>query len=304
MWFKNARLYRLTAPITANLNEALAQYAFHPCGDLDPKRYGFVPPINGSELYVLAGENCGMICAKLEEKIIPSAAVNTALQRKIDTIQESEGRPISRYERRALKDEIFFSMLPKAFTKTRLEYAYIDLALGMIVVDAASAKQAEDLLSKLREALGSLRCIPVSPKKNSTASMTNWVQFMETPTGFKLGGDIALQGTKDGRIVRCKNHDLAATEVINHITNGMLVTSLQMEWKEAITFTVNDTFGIKGLKFSDAIADKANDGNPETKAEQFDIDFRVMSLEMRSFILDFVEAFGGEDKSTIDNPVS
>jgi recombination associated protein RdgC len=304
MWFKNARLYRLTSPITVNLNEALAQFPFVPCGDHDHQRYGFVPPLQGSELLVHAGDHCGMICAKREEKILPGAAVKNAVEAKVLEIMNAESRPVARSERAAIKDEVIFSMLPKAFTRSKLEYAYIDLKLGLIIVDAASASKAEDLLSKLREALGSLRCIPVNTIKNVTGEITNWTQFKSPPQRFEIGQAVDMQDSKDGGVIRCRNFDLASDEVINHIKNGMLVTKLEMIWREAVTFTVDQSFGIKGLKFADAILDKANDGNPETKAEQFDNDFRVMSLELRNMITDLVEAFGGEDKSLIDNPVS
>lgn len=304
MWFKNARLYRLLSPITVNMNEALAQHPFHPCGNTDAERYGFVPPCPGSEMLVHSAVHYGMICAKKQEKILPGAAVRDALAAKVEQISQAENRPISRAERNALKDEIILSMLPKAFTRSRLEFAYIDLKAGLIVVDAGTAKQAEDMLSKLREALGSLRCVPVSTKNITTQSMTHWVQNSEAPHAFEIGGDVELESTKDGRVVRCKNHDLTTAEVINHIHSGMAVTKLEMVWREAITFHVDSSLGIKGIKFADAISDKANDGNPETKAEQFDSDFRVMTVELTNFINDFLSAFGGEDKSLIDNPVS
>lgn len=304
MWIKNARLYRLTSPITVNISDALAQFPFTPCQSLDTERYGFVPPCPGSKMLVHSAGHYGMICAKHEEKILPGGTIKDAVNAKIESIYESEGRRVSRQERDTIKDDVIFSMLPKAFTRSRLQYAYIDLKAGLIVVDAGSARQAEDLLSKLREALGSLRCLPLSVKSVTTQSMTHWVQNSEAPQGFEIGGDVELEAVKDGRIVRCKNHDLSAAEVINHIHSGMLVAKLEMIWKEAITFSIDGGFGIKKLKFADAILDKANDGNPETKAEQFDTDFQVMTLELSKFFEQLIEAFGGEDKSLIDNPVS
>lgn len=302
MWIKNARLYKLTSPITVDMNNALSQFPFVPCGSLDPYRYGFVPPIPGTQQFVHAGDYCGIFCAKLEEKILPGAAVKVAVEKKIQEIQTAENRPVGPKERGTIKDETIFSMLPKAFTREKLEYAYVDLKLGLIVVDSASANRAEELLSKLREALGSLRCLPWSSKNSPTQAMTHWVRNQEAPAGFELGDSVELECPKDGRVVRCKNHDLTAAEVINHIESGMAVTKLQMVWREAIAFSVDSDLAIKAIKFGDAISDKANDGNPETRAEQFDIDFRVMSLELRAMLTDLIAAFGGE--SAIDNSVS
>ncbi len=52
--------------------------------------------------------------------------------------------------------------------------------------------------------------------------------------------------------------------------------------------------GITRLNFEDIIAEKANDSNPETKAEQFDADFTIMTLELKNFIAAILAAFGGE----------
>lgn len=48
MWFKNLRVYRLTRAFESSpeaLAETLENFAFQPCGKLDPVRYGWVPPL-------------------------------------------------------------------------------------------------------------------------------------------------------------------------------------------------------------------------------------------------------------------
>lgn len=295
MWFKNLRVYKITDVISANVAECLAAHPFHPCGSLDPVRYGFVPVIpEGREyLHHVAVVQAAMLCAKRQEKILPSAAVNEALDEKVRAISEAESRPVGRKERGSLKDEIIFSMLPKALTKSTLEYAYIDIASQLIIVNSSSAKKAEDLLSKLREALGSLRCVPLVPVNTPTQVMTNWVQTGQLPANFELGDSVELRAGKDGRIVRCKNQELDAAEVLNHINSGMFVTKVSLCWRESITFTVDSDLAIKGIKFDDVVAEKANARNPESRAEQFDADFCVMTVELRALLTDFIAAFGG-----------
>ena len=51
-------------------------------------------------------------------------------------------------------------MLPQAFSKNRRSFAYLAPQDGVLVVDAGSAKQAEDLASTLRKSLGSLPLRP------------------------------------------------------------------------------------------------------------------------------------------------
>lgn len=298
MWFKNLRLYRLTQDWThtpEDLNTALGALCFNPCGSLDPIKYGFIEPLgrHGSE-YVHVTNGYIMICAKKQEKILPSSVIKEQLEEKILALSEAESRSVGRQERQTMKDELIFSLLPKAFTRSTLDFAYIAPQEKLIVVNSSSAKRAEDLLSKLREALGSLRCIPMIAKHVPTQTMTQWMQTGETPHQFELGEECELQGGKDGRVIRCKKQDLTADEIRNHITSGMFVSKIALTWKESIHCIIDDQLAIKRVKFDDVISEKANERNPESKAEQFDADFAIMTGELKNFIAALTDAFGGE----------
>lgn len=298
MWFKNLRLFRLTEDWTISaeeLNEKLAEFCFNPCGSLDPLRYGFEFPLgrHGNE-FVHVTNGYIMICAKKQEKILPGGVIKEALEEKIQAISEAESRSVSRKERDSLKDEIIFSLLPKAFTRSSMDYAYIAPQEKLIVVNSSSAKRAEDLLSKLREALGTLKCLPIAPKNLPTQVMTHWLRESKAPHQFELGEEVELQAAKDGRVVRCKKLDLTVQEIRSHLESGMHVSKIALVWKEAISCIIDDQLGIKRLKFEDVISEKANDRNPETKAEQFDADFAIMAMELKNFISALLAAFGGE----------
>src|SRR5690606_18536930 len=204
MWFKNLRLYRLIEQWTLSaeeLHSVLGEHLFNPCGSLDHLRYGWVPPLGRqSDQLVHATNGYLMICAKKQEKILPAAVINEQLEEKVAAISEAEARHPGRKERQTLKDEIIFSLLPKAFAKSSLDYAYIAPRENLIVVNAASAKRAEDLLSALREALGSLRAVPVTPNNIPTQIMTHWVRDADLPGDFILAEECELQASKDGRI--------------------------------------------------------------------------------------------------------
>jgi recombination associated protein RdgC len=298
MWFKNLRLYRLTEDwthTTEELNTALEAFCFNPCGSLDVLRYGFIEPLgrHGSE-FIHVTNGYIMICAKKQEKILPASVVNEQLEEKALAIGEAENRSLGRKEKQSLKDEIIFSLLPKAFSKSSLDFAYIAPQEKLIVVNSSSAKRAEDLLSKLREALGSLRCIPITAKHVPTQVMTQWLQTGEVAHPFTLGEECELQAGKDGSVIRCKKQDLSATEILSHINNGMFVSKLAVTWRESIHCVLDDQLAIKRVKFDDVISEKANDRNPDSKAEQFDADFAIMSGELKNFIAELLAAFGGE----------
>ena len=84
MWFKNLQIYRFTERFeldAATLGEQLGQQAFVPCANQDAMRSGWVPPLgrHGSEL-VHATNGYLMICVKRQEKLLPAAVVNEALE--------------------------------------------------------------------------------------------------------------------------------------------------------------------------------------------------------------------------------
>lgn len=302
MWFKNARVYKVTEAVDLDaIEEKLKEMVFTPCASLDREKYGFYPPLGKSfpDSLIHKTNEFVMVCSKHQEKIIPAAAVNEALQNKVDELSVAESRHVGRKERQTMKDEIIFSMLPTALKKSSYVYAYFDPKENLFIVDTPSARKAEDIISKIREALGSLKLIPLSAKNIPTQTMTHWIQNDVSPHQFELGDECELTETKDERTIKCKRQDLSADEVKNHLTSGLFVSKIALTWKESIHFVVDSQLAVKKIKFDDLICDKANDRNPESKAEQFDADFSIMSGELRAMFQALIAAFGGQAEDNV-----
>lgn len=308
MWFKNILLYRFTRPFTTSpeeLNSKLEAAAFKPCGSQDQLSYGWVKPLgdSGSE-YLHVCNGYIMLCARQQEKVLPAAVVNEFLEEKVREIQDQDGRKPGRKERSELKDQIIFELLPRAFSRSKKLYAYIDVEQGLLFVDSSSYKRAEDLLGLLRETLGSLPVIPVKAKNTAQHMMSEWVKNV-APNGFELGGECELRDSADETaVIRAKNQDLSSEQIQNHLAAGMFVSKLAMSWEGGVDFLVDDQLAIKRLQFGDLIRDKADDINSETAAEQFDADFSIMSGEFARFIPAVLEAFGGEDLTDVAQDIS
>ncbi|MFC1749979.1 recombination-associated protein RdgC, partial [Pseudomonadota bacterium] len=166
MWFSNLQLYRLTQPFShtaEELAEKLTEHAFKPCGKMELSSYGWVPPMGryGTEL-IHAANGYIMVCTRKEEKILPASVIRDMVNEKALEIEEAQGRPVRRKERDAIKEEITHDLLPKAFTKSTLTFAYISLKDNLIVVNASSPNKAEELTSHLRGSIGSLAATPPS----------------------------------------------------------------------------------------------------------------------------------------------
>ena len=302
MWFKNLQVYRFTKPFeldAATLGEQLQQQEFVRCGSQDMTRSGWTPPLgrHGSE-FVHAANGYQMICLKRQDKLLPAGVINEELEEKALEIESREARQLARKERRALRDEVVFSLLPKAFVRSSMQFAYISPRDQLLIIDAASAKRAEDFMQVLRDTLGSLSVIPLVSKHQPIEVMTGWVSTGQSEAGFELGEEGELRDNADiSSVIRCKNQDLAAAEIVNHLKTGMHISKLALNWQQRIEFVLDEKLTVKRLRFSDIVQEQASDTEAEDAAAQFDVDFSIMALELSGFIKALTEAFGGVEES-------
>ena len=305
MWFKNLQVYRFTKPFeqtAEQLNEQLQEHAFEPCSSQEPSRYGWVPPLghHGSE-FVHALSGYIMICAKKQDKVLPASVVNEHVAEKVLEIQAKDGRAVGRKERQALKEDITFELMPRAFARSSLQFAYIAPKEGLLVVNASSSKRAEELISYLRETIGSVPVIPIVANNIPQHAMTSWLKSGHPPKHFEFGHECELKDPSDeGGVIRCKHQDLTSTEINNHLKAGMYVSKLGLSWSGGIEFVVDDELAIKRLSFGDLIQEKANQVDTVEAAEQFDVDFAIMTLELSALISSVTEAFGGENQEDVE----
>ncbi|MGR9045568.1 MAG: recombination-associated protein RdgC [Gammaproteobacteria bacterium] len=301
MWFKNLSLYRFTDDFTAapdELEQKLRQMPFRPCGKQEESSFGWTSPLGrNSDHLVHAANGYFMLCAKKEEKVLPSAVINEMVQDKILDTEDREGRKLSKKERTAIKEEICFELLPKAFSFSRRTYAYIDPQNGWLIVDSSSANKAEDVLSNLRKCLGSLPVVPPVTAEKPVAVMTHWLLTQNTPGDVTIEDECELRAPEqEGGIIRCKRHDLTLPEIKNHLDTGKQVIKLAVNWADRISFIVDESLSIKRLRFLDLIQDQVADIETNDEAEQFDVDFSIMSMELANFLPRLMELFGGEIK--------
>lgn len=300
MWFKNLQLYRLTTPFTLSpeqLHDQLEPHAFHPCGSQVPDTLGWVSPLGRTgTLLTHASGGCILICAKREERILPSTVVREEVEERALEIEDREGRKVRRKERLDLKDNVIQELMPRAFTRSSLHYAYLDTRDGWLVVDAGSPKRAEDLVSLLREALGTLPARPPEVVIAPSSVMTRWLEGEAIPNGFQLEDECELRDPEsEGGVVRCKRQDLTAEEVLAHLKAGKRATRLSMSWEERIGCVIGEDLSVKRLRFLDLVQEAAAETEAEDEATRLDADFTIMTLELRRFIPALLELFGGEN---------
>lgn len=301
MWFTNLKIYRFSKPFSLSaesINDHLLQKSFKPCGKLDLASYGWTSPLGSySDELVHATNGNILICARKEEKILPSSVIKEAVDEKASIIEEEHGRPVRRKERNEIKDEVILDMIPKAFSRTQKVYAYISPRDNLLVINTSSVKHADELLSYLRTTLGGLPVIPPSLNQSPIATMTQWLTDNNNPEDITIDNECELRAPgEDGGIIRCKRQDLGGEEIQSHLEAGKLVTKLSITWHDAISCVINDDLSIKRLRFSDELLEQSNDIAPEDVIAQFDNDFNIMTLELARFIPRLLEVLGGENE--------
>ncbi len=301
MWFRNLLVYRLTQdlPFDAEaLEAALATKLARSCASQELTTYGFIAPFGKGEdapLVHVSGDFL-LVAARKEERILPGSVVRDALKEKVDQIEAEQMRKVYKKERDQLKDEIILSFLPRAFVRRSATFAAIAPKLGLILVDSASAKRAEDLLSTLREVLGSLPVRPLSVKMAPTATMTDWVKSQKAAPDFFVLDECELRDTaEDGGVVRCKRQDLTSEEIQLHLSTGKLVTQLSLAWQDKLSFMLDDKLVVKRLRFEDLLQDQAAQDGGEDNLGQLDASFTLMMLTFCDFLPALFEALGGEE---------
>ncbi|WP_426152855.1 recombination-associated protein RdgC [Pseudomonas sp. DC3000-4b1] len=301
MWFKNLLVYRLTQEVPFEpeaLEAALASKPARPCASQELATYGFVAPFGKGEDAPLLhlSQDFLLIAARKEERILPSSVVRDAVQEKIEEIETEQMRKVYKKEREQIKDEIIQAFLPRAFIRRSSTFAAIAPKQGLILVNSASAKRAEDLLSTLREVMGSLPVRPLSVKIAPTATMTDWVKTQQPAADFYVLDECELRDTgEDGGIVRCKRQDLASEEIQLHLNTGKQVTQLALAWQDKLSFLLDDKMVIKRLKFEELLQDQAEEDGGEEALSQLDASFTLMMLTFADFLPALFEALGGED---------
>ncbi|AJJ18543.1 MULTISPECIES: recombination-associated protein RdgC [Yersinia] len=299
LWFKNLMVYRLSREVSLSADEMekqLSALSFTPCGSQDMAKTGWVSPM-GSHSDALTHTVNGqiVICARKEEKILPSPVIKQELQAKIERLEGEQHRKLKKTEKDSLKDEVLHSLLPRAFSRFNQTFLWIDTVNDLIMVDAASAKRAEDTLALLRKSLGSLPVVPLTLENPIELTLTEWVRSKELPAGFALMDEAELKAIlEDGGVIRCKKQDLFSDEIAVHIEAGKLVTKLALDWQERVQLVLSDDGSLKRLKFADTLREQNDDIDRDDFAQRFDADFILMTSELAALIKNLIEALGGE----------
>lgn len=308
MFFKNIFVFAFTRPFTTTneeLRTLLHEQAFTPLGSTELRHFGWTNSLGkGSNLTTESNGNI-LICARSEEKILPSAVVKDAVDERIEALENEQGRGATKKEKEQFKEDVVFELLPRAFNKVTDTHAYINVENNTIVVNTSNRGKAESLLALLRKTLGTLPVTSLSPDSAADEVMTEWLTANSNYTfvkrGWSLGQEAHFNSIGDqSASAIVKNQDLNGDEVKAHLDADQFVTKIALEYDESMSFMLNDDLSIKRIKFFDVIAEQNDDIDCDDLNAKITADFTLMAGELNRMITDLHAEFGDSAKSYLE----
>lgn len=311
MWFKNINIFQVTLPsfsTAEQLHQLLAKHHARPCGQLERASVGWTPPLGDdyAEL-VYRTQDCFFIAAKHYERLLPTTVIREHTQERIKEMEHEQQRKMGARERRSLSDQVMIQLLPQAFIKSTITYAYIDLRNQWLVIDTASQTKAENFVILLRESLPDLQLEPIATNYSVSQTMTTWLIEQDMPDGLLIENYCEMHDPRSVHTqIKCVNQDLYTNEVQAHLKTGKAVTRLGLTWQDRLTFVVDHDFSVKRIKPLDLVQQQMEELDIETAEQRLMADFTMMAGEFSELLKTLLSALGGlmnepvEAKSTVE----
>jgi len=291
-------VYRLGPDWSATVEQmeaALGQTPYVPCGATEKQSLGWIPPRgqqHGPLVELVGGQR--ILCLMIESKAVPGAVVKRRLEERVAQIEAAEGRKPGRKESRELRDELMLELLPMAFSKTSSVMVWFDLHNGRLVLDTGSQGKADEVITALAKAFPGLPASALNTQMTSQAAMTQWLLggAEAWPAHFAAGREVELKSSDEmNSVVKFTRHHLDDEEMRRHIEQAKLPAKLAMDWDGRVSFVLTEGTQLKKVAFLDGVFED----NARAEDEGgFDADVAIATGELGSLITDLTEALGGE----------
>ena len=252
--FSQLSLFHIDPSLVPGINiweTSLQKHAIPLLLDLSIAEQGFAPPYEFSDQMVITAQNSWKIQLRKEKKLLPASVLRQESKRRIKEIEEKEYRQLSAKDKKALKQRVLDELLPRAFSQiSTIEGIYIR-DKGFLLVNQAQANKREELLSHLRQALGSFEAALILCKKTATDLMSQWLlDDNSLPNDLAIGNYCELKNIANIKSVsRFVNQDIQSKEVIGILEKDHFVSQLALIWQDKLRFILCEDFSLKNIQY-------------------------------------------------------
>jgi recombination associated protein RdgC len=296
MRFKNLLVYRLGTEWKVEprvLENILAGRALQPCNSFDMESHGWLQPKEGDPfLYTL--NRHWLMTLGVEQKLLPASIIRQVAAERAAELAKKQGHSIGRKQMREIKERVLDELMPRALARRLTTAAWVDPDNRWFVVDSAADAKGERLLETLRKSGNEFPAKRLDTQLSPGVAMTGWLASGEISADFTIDQDLELRaGDANKATVRYVRHGLTGKDIQAHITGGKVATRLGMTWKDKISFVLTETLQIKRIAFLNLLRQET-DQNADNKADQFDLDFALMTGELSQMLADLTQLLGGD----------
>ena len=296
MWFKQLSFFVLDSSADLDLDVIegkLEEAHFKPCQGLDWKSEGFARAVPFREDMVFNAQDSWRFSLRQEDKVLPASVIRDVLDEKIAEIQATDGRNVGRKEKMELKEQITDDLLPRALTRSRYTEAIIDVPGKLLLVNQSNSNKAENFVSQLRQALGSLPAALPRTVESPTSLMTAWLEQSEAAGNFELDSDCELKGVGDAApVIKISKQDLAADEVKQHLEHGKICTQLSLIWNNQIRFILNEDMSLKRIQYLGMLQEEASNQGDDMESLMTATQI-IMTQNLSLLIQELIDHLGG-----------
>lgn len=289
---KNAIVYTLTSMPDASINvlEAMEPHRFAPCLPTQPISTGWTAP----------REEHGALCESISGQLIFNVTTEVkkvpvdVLARKLaERCAEQErlfGRKPGKKESRELKDEILLDLLPAAFPARSAVTVWVNPMDKKVVVGTSSQKRADEAVLLLVNTFPGMAIAQLNTATSPSGAMTTWLTGQAAPESFGIDLCCELKGSDEAKTkIKYVGHNLDIEEIKAHIASGMMATSLDLTWRNRVSFTLTEAMTLKKIKLLDSLSETA-----EGSADAFDADVFLATTELAGLIGDLIQELGDQ----------
>lgn len=277
-------------PSAEKVQEKLQTLPAAPVLGLDWFTEGFTPPMPFSNDLAFVTDETISGCLKRSERVLPSSVIKAEVDERVAAIQENENRSVGKKERAEIKEQVTDDLLPKAFIRESRSFFLSNQSFFFVY--ESSPKKAENIVSKVREALGGLAVQYIKTQQSAQSAMTSWLLNGSMNDNFEFGDYALLQGADKHEKIKIMGKNVTNDDVLAHIKSGFQVRELGLIWREQIAFTLSENFVLKGIHFLDVLQEKASNQGDDA-ASLMTAQQLIASANLSELMNELIDLCGG-----------
>lgn len=248
---KNVLVYKAALPPAAAMRVHLAEIPFAEPNSMQAQSHGF---IYVDRMFDLVSEFEGgyAFSWRIDEKVVPASAVAAELKKRCEVIEEDQGHPPGRKQRRDIKDGVIEDFTARALIKSTPFVCFYDKANQYLFIPTTSTSVADRIIGDLIRATGSVKMstIHVDDMKNGlTTRLNGWLEeFDDGHFGtFEPCDAVTLARGKETISIKVESLESAQVSLRDALRSGFTVTAMRLSQGDSFSFGLTSSFRIKAI---------------------------------------------------------